>query len=858
LTNRFLCLPLFVDFMPIPKTLRKVAIIMVAAVLMGGHWQARAQIYSLNNAWTIANGTTGTHLATGDVNRSLAYSALSNLLYVVNNGVNGDGTTPAIDVFDGSSGSLVGNANITGVSGGTFLLNTVCVSDDGVVYSANLSSAVNSTPFNLYRWTNYLAAPTIAFSGNPAAGLSLPGLRMGDTMAIRGSGTSTLLLAPLENYVTPTTNVALFDSTDGIHFSSTIIGITGLPALTSGGGGTFGVSFYTNNTFLFKPSGPDVYIVQFPSNFASSSGTWVAGIVISTNPLTGGTVVLDCNASAGLTAALGTIPNAAPAMTPISLYAVPPVAGFAVAVATNSSPHTNSNGNFAGAVALGGAGKTNFIYSLDCNNGVCCWRTPYAGSGVETGIATPSELQTVLNTNTQGSVVSLDSIDPVSCPLISMSQTYSGGRLIFSDSPESPTNTGILYMDTNLAATAGSAPNRIFAYHVNNNSSEPMKFSVLIENNGSSNATLTVQRTGIAGPSANYAVVGETAFYRWLTNVTSTSITVAPGQIVRLDTNFDTIDVSQNDLLNGIWDYTFSQPHTIIICALNPLDNPITVGPTLSVLARDIHDRGTFANCNKAYDTSPGVLIDTAAGIRQFPLAGNGDTYVTGFDNAVSPPTAVTDSGNYGVVYTIQMNTSSSDGRALGLLISPQGGSWCGAVNADPGLLPGGAFILPPGGQMISSSSSAAIEGEYYPNGGKTIQFQFMPTGASSFPVCLLTVPFSSTAPDLAPINNYEINPGQTVSFTANATNGTGLLNFSLSLAPAGAIVGLTNGFFNWRSPVASAGTTQNVQLCVSESGPVLQSDTEAFEILVNPLGLVTFDSASFKDSVFQMQLSGT
>ena len=39
-------------------------------------------------------------------------------------------------------------------------------------------------------------------------------------------------------------------------------------------------------------------------------------------------------------------------------------------LATTNSPHPNLNGNFAGAVALGGAGRTNFIYSVDCNNGV--------------------------------------------------------------------------------------------------------------------------------------------------------------------------------------------------------------------------------------------------------------------------------------------------------------------------------------------------------------------------------------------------------------------------------------------------------------------------------------------------------
>ncbi len=363
----------------------------------------------------------------------------------------------------------------------------------------------------------------------------------------------------------------------------------------------------------------------------------------------------------------------------------------------------------------------------------------------DTGIATPAALQILLKTNGQGAVVDLCGVDPRSCPFIPMSQTWTGGKLIFSDSPESPTRPGILYQDTHLPAT-GSNPNRIFAYHVNNNPSGPMKFSVLIKNAGRSMAILTVRQAGIAGPSGNYALVGESAFYRWLTNRTMATIKVPPGRIARLDTNFDSVDVANGALINGIWDYTFSQAHTVTICAMEPRDNPITTAPKLALLPRDIHDRGTFPNCNKTYDTSVGAVVDTMAGIRQFPLAGHGDTYATGYDEAISPPAAARDNGNYGVFYTIHLNLAFGDGRALALLASPQGGSWCGAVAAAPGILPGGVFAIPSNGSTISSPDEAAIVGEYFPNGPKTIQIEFMPTGASSFPVLLLTAPFSATA----------------------------------------------------------------------------------------------------------------
>src|ERR1700759_1681800 len=132
-------------------------------------------------------------------------------------------------------------------------------------------------------------------------------------------------------------------------------------------------------------------------------------------------------------------------------------------------------------------------------------------------VATPSGLKTALLSATQGSIISLSGVNPISCPEVSMSQTWDGGKLIFSDSPESPTTRGMLYKDTNLLATATGVPNRIFAYHANGGSSN-LRFSVLVKNNSTSSGTLTVVQDGVAGPSTDYPYVGKLTFLRWLTN----------------------------------------------------------------------------------------------------------------------------------------------------------------------------------------------------------------------------------------------------------------------------------------------------------------------------------------------------
>ena len=115
------------------------------------------------------------------------------------------------------------------------------------------------------------------------------------------------------------------------------------------------------------------------------------------------------------------------------------------------------------------------------------------------------------------------------------------------------------------------------------------------------------------------------------------------------------------------------------------------------------------------------------------------------------------------------------------------------------------------------------------------------------------------TAPDLVAISNYTVNAGQTISFTASATDTHGNLplTFNLPLAPAGASIGASSGIFNWRAPVASAGTTQNVQVRVSDSGSPPLSDTQDFAIVINLLGAIALNALSLSNASFQFQVSG-
>ncbi len=358
-------------------------------------------------------------------------------------------------------------------------------------------------------------------------------------------------------------------------------------------------------------------------------------------------------------------------------------------------------------------------------------------------------LQSNISGASAGDVIVLDGIASVpGCPEVTMSQSWTGGALVFSDSPESPASTGKLYEDATLGGTSGGTYNRIFSYHVNNSGSTK-RFAVILKNRSAASCTLTVQKAGRAGPTTSFIYAGKLAYNRWDTSSAGSGVAVAAGAWAEIDATFDSTNVGNGQLLHGIWDYSFPCAHTIDVCMLSTTDSPTGVCPGKALLSRDGHVRGTFPNADKTYDTAVGVTILTSTGALQFPIAGGttNDDFATGFDNAVNPPTAETNSGNYGVLYKMHLTTSSDDGRAIGLCYNPRAGQWGGAEFVMVGNTPlSGAnhVLVPPTTGTTGDSTKCGTWGRYgiAASPSTTIVWgQFMPTGGSAFPVRVVTIP---------------------------------------------------------------------------------------------------------------------
>ena len=364
-----------------PKFLSLLVLVWAALVS-----QASAQTYGLSNTWTqIAAATpTTNNIDTANNTRGMCYYAASNQVLVNNK------STHIITLYDGTLGASNGFISYPSLTGGNFTVNKIGFGTDGILYGANLQTAVSgSSPYKLYSWTNFGTAAYLAYSttGSDAIGVFTAtngSIRVGDTWAITGGGTNTMILAGVN-----TKNLFVLLSTpDGVNFTPTVLTVPTLP--TPGSGVQFGIAFYTNNTFLVNPDASggseSLYLVQFPSNFASLSSPVTATILATDTGLAGDWLDLSYDAASGLLATHGN------ATTNITLYSLPSTnfAALASLSATGFtfSTSTSINGNETGDVALGGTGLTNAIYTLDTSAGLQATAIIFTAAAIAPSITT--------------------------------------------------------------------------------------------------------------------------------------------------------------------------------------------------------------------------------------------------------------------------------------------------------------------------------------------------------------------------------------------------------------------------------------------------------------------------------------
>lgn len=120
--------------------------------------------------------------------------------------------------------------------------------------------------------------------------------------------------------------------------------------------------------------------------------------------------------------------------------------------------------------------------------------------------------------------------------------------------------------------------------------------------------------------------------------------------------------------------------------------------------------------------------------------------------------------------------------------------------------------------------------------------------------------PVVNTPPVLAAIGSTTVNVGQTVAFTAGATDTDQppqALTFTLLAGPANATLDANSGSFSFRPLVTHAGSIQAFTLGVSDNGAPPLIDTRSFSVTVNPLVTPTIRNITFAGGQFAFQING-
>lgn len=109
-----------------------------------------------------------------DTERGLAYA--NNKIYVVSR--NGSTKVKILNYFDGTD---LGELPMTGISGGTFLLNDIEASGNGVLLGCNLTTSTGTSNFKVYKWDNETSNPVVYIDYS-----SPSNLRLGDKFTLLG------------------------------------------------------------------------------------------------------------------------------------------------------------------------------------------------------------------------------------------------------------------------------------------------------------------------------------------------------------------------------------------------------------------------------------------------------------------------------------------------------------------------------------------------------------------------------------------------------------------------------------------------------------------------------------------------
>jgi hypothetical protein len=164
----------------------RVILMAVISITVFSTAQAQYEVLWERNDRTGALAAKPSWMTAAGAERGIAYGVVggNERVYVMSR--SGGNNIRAIDPATGADVTLGTPFTFTGVSGGTFVLNDIEISDDGVVFAANMALGTAASPFKVYVWTSEGGNPVHTYSFTGSASTS-GGQRMGDKITVKGS-----------------------------------------------------------------------------------------------------------------------------------------------------------------------------------------------------------------------------------------------------------------------------------------------------------------------------------------------------------------------------------------------------------------------------------------------------------------------------------------------------------------------------------------------------------------------------------------------------------------------------------------------------------------------------------------------
>ena len=282
------------------------------------------------------------------------------------------------------------------------------------------------------------------------------------------------------------------------------------------------------------------------------------------------------------------------------------------------------------------------------------------------------------------------------------------GKLIMSNSPESIYSSGILYQDTT------SGVGRLLVHH-QNRTAYAKKLMVLVSTSESQPVTLKVSNKAIAGPNKHILQTGQKAVSQYLNGSTQQTYTVKPGEILCIYNSAGVKSWKSEEVISGTLDFESSGEIKWQVVAMDEKSSLENLSK-LSVLDRDVHNRGTFDVIERQY------ILDLS-GIKEpvkLVLGREQEEWLQGKDALTGD--VMWNKGNYGLPIKIVIKNDED----MGVVANARGGNILGALKWNQTEV----FNIP-NEDILSSKTVAALVGNIKANTSNEIVYM-LPNGSSA------------------------------------------------------------------------------------------------------------------------------